>query len=175
MAKKRRKQTETAAAIFGCYGILMLYLLFIRGRHAVDGVPYWEQVLNNYNLTPFHTVGNYWHILTNREYYVEKWEAYSVYRYHARHAFINLAGNVAMFVPLGFLLLFPGFTLRRPLHVRLWYAAVVVPIILQLIAAHFVIHDPAIIGSFILLFPGTLFMLLGARLLLPLGKRIAQS
>ena len=104
MAKKRRKQTETAAALFGCYGILMLYLLFIRGRHAVEGIPYWEQVLNNYNLIPFHTVGNYWHILTNREYYVEKWEAYSVYRYHARHAFINLAGNVAMFVPLGFLL-----------------------------------------------------------------------
>ena len=104
MAKKRRKQTETAAALFGCYGILMLYLLFIRGRHAVEGIPYWEQVLNNYNLIPFHTVGNYWHILTNKEYYVEKWEAYSVYRYHARHAFINLAGNVAMFVPLGFLL-----------------------------------------------------------------------
>lgn len=80
-----------------------------------------------------------------------------------------------LLLPLGFLLLFPGFTLRRPLHVRLWYAAVVIPILLQFIAAHFVIHDPAIIGSFILLFPGTLFMLLGARLLLPLGKRIAQS
>lgn len=104
MAKKRRKQTDTTAVLFGCYGLLMLYLLFVRGRHAVDGVPYWEQVLNNYNLTPFHTVGNYWHILTNKEYYIQKWEAYSVYRFHARHAFINLAGNVAMFIPLGALL-----------------------------------------------------------------------
>ena len=74
MAKKRRKQTETAAALFGIYGILMLYLLFIRGRHAVDGIPYWEQVLNNYNLVPFYTVGSYWHVLTNKEYYLEKWQ-----------------------------------------------------------------------------------------------------
>lgn len=104
MASKRKKQTDTAAVLFGIYGIIMLYLLFIRNRTAVDGVPYWQQVLGNYNLTPFHTVGNYWHILTHREYYLEKWEAYSIYRYHARHAFINLAGNVVMFVPLGALL-----------------------------------------------------------------------
>ena len=121
MAKKRRKQTETAAALFGCYGILMLYLLFIRGRHAVDGVPYWEQVLNNYNLTPFHPVGKYWPLLTNREYYVEKWEAYSVYRYHARHAFINLAGNVAMFVPLGFLL--PAASEKKRTFFRTFFTA----------------------------------------------------
>ena len=121
MAKKRRKQTETAAAIFGIYGILMLYLLFIRGRHAVDGVPYWEQVLNNYNLVPFYTVGSYWHVLTNKEYYLEKWQAYSVYRYHARHAFINLAGNVAMFVPLGFLL--PAASVKKRTFFRTFFTA----------------------------------------------------
>ena len=104
MAKKRKKQTDTAAVLFGIYGLIMIYLLFIRGRHAVEGMPYWEQVLNNYNLTPFHTMGNYWHILTNKAYYLEKWGAESIYRYQARHAFINLAGNVVMFVPLGALL-----------------------------------------------------------------------
>lgn len=104
MAKKRKKQTDTAAVLFGIYGLIMIYLLFIRGRHAVEGMPYWEQVLKNYNLTPFHTMGNYWHILTNKAYYLEKWGAESIYRYQARHAFINLAGNVVMFVPLGALL-----------------------------------------------------------------------
>ena len=104
MAKKRKKQTDTAAVLFGIYGIIMLYLLFIRNRTAVEGVPYWEQVLSNYNLTPFHTIHNYWHILTNKAYYMEKWGAISIYRYNARHAFINLAGNVVMFVPLGALL-----------------------------------------------------------------------
>ena len=104
MAKKRKKQSDTAAVLFGIYGLVMLYLLFIRGRHAVDGVPYWQQVLENYNLTPFHTVGNYWHILTNKEYYLDKWGAYAIYRAQARHAFINLAGNIVMFVPLGALL-----------------------------------------------------------------------
>lgn len=104
MAKKRKKQTDTVAVLFGIYGLIMIYLLFIRGRHAVEGMPYWEQVLNNYNLTPFHTMGNYWHILTNKAYYLEKWGAESIYRYQARHAFINLAGNVVMFVPLGALL-----------------------------------------------------------------------
>lgn len=104
MAKKRKKQTDTAAVLFGIYGLIMLYLLFIRGRRAVEGIPYWEQVLNNYNLTPFYTTGNYWHILTNKAYYLEKWGAESIYRYQARHAFINLVGNVVMFVPLGALL-----------------------------------------------------------------------
>ena len=104
MAKKRISKKEASAMLLGIYGAVMLYLLFIRGRHAVEGVPYWQQVMANYNLTPFHTVSNYWHILTNPAYYMEKWGAAAVYRYHARHAFINLAGNVVMFVPLGALL-----------------------------------------------------------------------
>ena len=104
MAKKRIRSQDAAAMLLGLYGAIMFYLLFIRGRHAVEGVPYWQQVLANYNLTPFHTVGNYWHILTNPEYYLEKWGASSIYRQQARHAFINLVGNVVMFVPLGALL-----------------------------------------------------------------------
>lgn len=104
MAKKRISTKDAAAMLLGIYGAVMIYLLFIRGRHAVEGVPYWQQVLENYNLVPFHTVGSYWHILTHPEYYLDKWGAASVYRQHARHAFINLAGNVVMFVPLGVLL-----------------------------------------------------------------------
>ena len=85
---------------FLVYVTMMLWLLFDRSG-AVKGVPYWQQVQQNINLKPFHTVGSYWHILTNRAYYVEKWESASIYFYHARIAFVNLAGNVVMFVPLG--------------------------------------------------------------------------
>jgi glycopeptide antibiotics resistance protein len=61
-------------------------------------------------------VGNYWHILTNKAYYVQKWGAESIYWFHARHAFINLAGNVAMFVPLGYLL--PAASEKKPTFFR---------------------------------------------------------
>lgn len=81
----------------------------------------------------------------------------------------------SLFAPLGFLLLFPRFTLRCTLHTVIWYAAVITPQLLLFIAAHLFIHDPAIIGAWIVLFFGTPPMILGARLLLPLGKRIAQS
>lgn len=88
---------------FFVYAAMMLWLLFDRGG-AVGNVPYWQQVQQNANLKPFHTVGSYWHILANRAYYVEKWESASIYFYHARFAFVNLAGNVIMFVPLGYLI-----------------------------------------------------------------------
>lgn len=97
----RRKALLT---LFGCYGLLMLYLLFVRNRSAMDGVPYWTQVENNYNLIPFRTIGNFWDILTRREYYIQKWEAAAIYEYQARQAVINLGGNVGMFIPLGIFL-----------------------------------------------------------------------
>ena len=78
-------------------------------------------------------------------------------------------------VPLGFLLLFPSFTLQTKLHHVLWYASIIVPQILLLIWAHLIIHDPAIVGAWAIFMLGTPLLLLGARLLLPLGKRIAQS
>ena len=86
---------------FFAYVVVMLWLLFDRSG-AVEGVPYWQQVQQNMNRKPFYTIGNYWHILTNRAYYVEKWGSASVYFYHARIAFVNLAGNIIMFIPLGY-------------------------------------------------------------------------
>lgn len=85
---------------FLLYGILMLWLLF--DRSGTTGAPYWQQVADNLNLNPFHTIGNYADILLRPEYYLEKWEAAAIYFWQARHAVINLAGNVVMFVPLGF-------------------------------------------------------------------------
>ena len=80
-----------------------------------------------------------------------------------------------MLVPLGFLLLFPSFTLQTTLHRVIWYAAIFVPQLLLFIWAHLVIHDPAIIGADITFIIGTPLMLLGARSLISFGKRIAQG
>lgn len=101
MTKKEQRRDPIAATLFLCYGALMLYLLFIRGRGASDGLPYWEQIQKNCNFIPWHTVGNYWDVLTRPDYYMEKWEAASIYCYHAKVALVNILGNVAMFVPLG--------------------------------------------------------------------------
>ena len=99
--KQDRVRNPFWALVFLAYGALMLYLLFFRDRTVTEGIPYWEQVKNNYNLIPWRTVGNYWDILTRREHYMEKWGAINIYRAQAQAAFINIAGNVAMFVPFG--------------------------------------------------------------------------
>ena len=113
MAKKANQKPEPVLRFaFLCYGLLMLYLLFIRGRHAVDGVPYLDQVRENYNLMPFHTIGNYWHILTNKAYYLAKW-SYGQYLEQVCHSVVNLVGNVVMFVPLGYFIPRVGTKYRR--------------------------------------------------------------
>ncbi len=76
----------------------MLWLLFLRQRdgfllsHALEQGEYWEYVRGSVNLRPLDTIGRFLRTLETQE------------GYFARHAFINLAGNVAMFVPLGVLL-----------------------------------------------------------------------
>ena len=99
MAQKKQHRPITAI-LFLCYGALMVYLLFERSPGSAEGVSYWEQIRANCNFTPWHTVGNYWDILTRPTYYLAKWDA-ALYRYRALTALINIAGNIAMFVPLG--------------------------------------------------------------------------
>ena len=75
--------------LFGLYCALMLLLLFNRSGYEA-GIPYWEQL--KYNFVPFRTIGWFLEVLITPHY------AYLT------HAFINLAGNVIMFIPLGFFL-----------------------------------------------------------------------
>jgi glycopeptide antibiotics resistance protein len=79
MAKKREKWL---AALFAAYGLMMLWLLF--GQR-------WGQNAGGLNLEPFHTLRLFWWVLEN-----------SHQPEQLRHAVVNLGGNVAMFVPLGF-------------------------------------------------------------------------
>ena len=99
--KKGNTRNSFWAVLFLCYCAVMVYLLFVRSRAVTEGLSYWEQIQSNCNFTPWHTVGNYWDVLTRPEYYIQKWEAASIYRYQAAVAAINILGNIAMFVPFG--------------------------------------------------------------------------
>ena len=90
------------------YAILMIWLMFFRSRSGVwvDSSDYLSRLGSQINLRPLRMILDYWDILTRRAYYLQKWEAASIYRYHARQAFINLFGNIGMLIPLGLLL--PG-------------------------------------------------------------------
>ena len=91
---------------FASYAGLMIWLLFFQSVRIPDygAVDYWQQVGSNLNLDPFHTIGSFLDVLLRKSYYVVKWGSASEYAYQARHAFINLGGNVGMFIPLGFFL-----------------------------------------------------------------------
>lgn len=67
----------------------MLWLLFHRAGYDA-AIPYSQQL--KYNLIPFETIRRFWRLLDSADPGLR------------RHAVINLAGNVIMFIPLGFLL-----------------------------------------------------------------------
>lgn len=89
---KKGSRNPLLRICFLAYCGLMLWLLFGRSRYAVTE-DYWQQVQMNMNLTPFHTVKLYLYLLKN-----------TTSEYLLQHAFINLLGNVGMFIPLGIFL-----------------------------------------------------------------------
>ena len=76
---------------FTLYIILMLWLLFGQrmGREPLGS--YWEVINSNINFIPFKTVKLFISAIQG-----------SFSDYTVRHSIINLAGNVIMFIPLGF-------------------------------------------------------------------------
>ena len=75
------------------YCAVMLWLLFGRSNGFVAGVPYETQLRQNANLIPFYTIINYQNILNH-----------SSDKALLIHCFINLAGNLLLFIPAGWLL-----------------------------------------------------------------------
>lgn len=92
MAAKGKRSTAQILIrlLFVAYVLWMLWLLF--GQRFGTQV-YSQQLARSLNLRPFATVGMYWSLLSGGRSEVF-W----------RHAVINLAGNVGMFIPLGFFL-----------------------------------------------------------------------
>ena len=95
MAKKKRKVNTKPLwrFLFVVYCGVMLWLLFGRSQGWVDDLSYREMLERNINLTPLQTIRDYWNVVFYRTN-----DAYLV------HCFINLAGNVLLFIPAGWLL-----------------------------------------------------------------------
>lgn len=81
-----------AKALFAVYCVLMLWLLFGQRIGQTGSGSYWEQLQKQLVYRPFETIRRFMWVLRHSENPVQ-----------IRNAVVNLAGNVVMFVPLGFL------------------------------------------------------------------------
>lgn len=79
--------------LFFVYCIWMLWLLFGQRFGSYDGQSYAQVLEQNLNLIPFRTVRRYTYVLR-----------YLSDPVMIRQAAVNLAGNICLFIPLGFLL-----------------------------------------------------------------------
>lgn len=102
-----------AALIFLIYAAYMLWLLFIRSRPAASG-DYWEIIRQNLSLIPFRTLFQYINTLLSGGDFAE-----------IRHAFINIFGNIFLFVPFGILLPVIFEKMRRTWRFLLCFAAAI--------------------------------------------------
>ncbi len=84
--------------LFVVYVLVMLWLLFDRPSGWDGNTDYRQLLQTSFNFRPFYTIGNYLATILA-----------SSSKEMVRHCFINLAGNVILFVPAGILLpkLFP--------------------------------------------------------------------
>ena len=93
MKKRNDSRQPLVRFAFIIYCAVMLWLLFFRSWGWDDGLSYPEMLKRSINLTPLLTIKNYLQVVihrTNDDVLV--------------HCFINLAGNVLLFIPIGFLL-----------------------------------------------------------------------
>ena len=93
MAKNKKTWEALWRFLFLLYSAAMLWLLFGRSSGWTAGLSYREQLRQNVNLQPLYTIGNYLHVLKTGS------DPYWVH-----HCLINLAGNVLLFIPAGWLL-----------------------------------------------------------------------
>lgn len=105
MPDRRKRILRT---VFCLYCAVMLWLLFGR-EFSMDGLSYAENVAGRVSLRPFHTIMR------------QLKRCFDVGRpWLMRHSWINLTGNVILFVPLGLFLPMLWKSLRR-----LWRVALV--------------------------------------------------
>lgn len=110
----RRKNSRSPAtrALFLLYCVAMFWLLF---GQRIGEPTYLAKIRMNINLTPMRTIRQYLHLLHDPRY---TW-----------HAFVNLFGNVLMFIPLGYLL--PKIWVRYRKFFRLIFYAFLVLIAVE--------------------------------------------
>lgn len=97
MSKKKKKKSQDSTPLlrflFVVYVALLLWLLFDRPVARDPVFDYAQMLRGNMNLVPFHTIGNYWKVVT-------RWEFTPLFY----HCVINLGGNLFLFIPIGYLL-----------------------------------------------------------------------
>lgn len=89
------KKPWLAKAVFVLYLCIMVYLLFlqrIKYFYLSEHITYLQMLKSSINLVPMRSVAIFIRNLVSND------------SYWARHAVVNLVGNVLMFVPGGFLL-----------------------------------------------------------------------
>ncbi len=75
-------------SLFAVYCALMVWLLFLHRPSRMTYMSYWDTVKANLNLIPLRTMRLFWR----------------AYDFMPKAVVVNLAGNVAVFVPLGIFL-----------------------------------------------------------------------
>lgn len=93
MAKRKRSTQPFWRFLLVVYSLTMFWLLFCRSNQWAEEVPYLQQIRQNVNLQPFYTIKNYFYVLMHGNSGAL-----------VRHCFINLVGNVLLFIPAGYLL-----------------------------------------------------------------------
>ena len=93
MGKHKENRSPFIRFLFLVYCATMLWLLFGRSYGWVEGLSYKQMLRQNINLTPFLTIRNYWRVIAHRTNVAM-----------IPHCFINLFGNVLLFIPAGWLL-----------------------------------------------------------------------
>ena len=91
MAKKKPTRQPLVRFLFLAYALVLLWLLFGRPQGWVEGLSYKQMLQQNMNLVPLLTIKNYWYVGRN-----------SSDTDLLRHCIINLAGNVVLFIPIGY-------------------------------------------------------------------------
>ncbi len=93
MSKTKRKNHPLVRFLFLAYVVFLLWLLFGRTRRWIPGESYAMMLRQNINLVPLLTIRNYLQVVLNRTNDAV-----------LSHCIINLAGNVLLFIPPGWVL-----------------------------------------------------------------------
>ena len=91
--KRDPRRSPLPRFAFLVYCALMLWLLFCRSWGWDDGLSYRQMLQSNINLVPLLTIRNYLYVIIHRSN-----DDVLI------HCIINLAGNVLLFIPLGYLM-----------------------------------------------------------------------
>ena len=93
MGKRKVNTMPAWRFLFLLYCVTMFWLLFCRSNGWSSGLSYWQQLRQNTNLVPLYTIKNYLYVLKHPS-----------STYLLKHCFINLAGNLLLFIPAGWLI-----------------------------------------------------------------------